>query len=200
LTGPQTTLSAPAVNLLGARHRGYWRVQGTSFAAPLVSGAAALVRSKYRGMNAANVINRLIRTAQDLGPPGRDDRYGYGEVNPLAAVTAEVAPVDNNPLTTHDVTSQTGSGAGSGELRVNGAGAPGAPGGGGPVGAGDVPTGPIAKAQQHTDTSLSATSTSSFLAVVLLMLLVLAWLGRNRYRDLYLQFAQRYVHRGKHAR
>jgi type VII secretion-associated serine protease mycosin len=201
LSGPQTVLSAPAVNLLGARHEGYWRVQGTSFAAPLVSGAAALVRSKFRQMNAANVINRLIRTAVDLGPPGRDDRYGYGEVNPLAALTADVAPVESNPLAAQDAPTQAGSGGGSGELRVNDGGVHGAPGGGGPVGVGDVSTGPTAQAQQHIDTTLSAASTSSsFFGLVLLSVLVLAWLGRNRYRDWYLQFAQRYVHRGKHAR
>jgi subtilisin family serine protease len=99
LTGPQTVLSAPAVDLLGARPGGYWRVQGTSFATPLVTGTAALVRSKFPRLTAANVINRLIRTATDLGPAGRDDRYGFGQVNPLAAVGADVAPVIENPLT-----------------------------------------------------------------------------------------------------
>jgi subtilisin family serine protease len=98
LTGPQTVLAAPAVNLLGARPGGYWRVQGTSFAAPLVSAAAALVRARYPSMNAANVINRLIATAHDLGPPGRDDQYGYGEVNPVAAVQFDVSTVESNPL------------------------------------------------------------------------------------------------------
>jgi subtilisin family serine protease len=98
LTGSQTVLTAPAVNLLGAKPGGYWRVQGTSFAAPLVAATAALIRSRYPGMNAANVINRLIRTARDLGPPGRDDRYGYGEVDPLAALRIDAPPVTANPL------------------------------------------------------------------------------------------------------
>jgi subtilisin family serine protease len=98
LTGPATVLTAPAVNLIGARPGGYWRVQGTSFAAPLVAGVAALVRSRWPTLDAANVINRLIRTARDLGPPGRDERYGYGEVNPVAALTAPVPVVRRNPL------------------------------------------------------------------------------------------------------
>lgn len=98
LTGPQTVLTAPAVDLLGARPGGYWRVQGTSFAAPLVTAAATLIRSRWPHMNAANVINRLIRTARDLGPPGRDDQYGFGEVDPVAALTAQVKPVAGNPL------------------------------------------------------------------------------------------------------
>lgn len=100
LTGPETVLTAPADNLTGARPGGgYWQVQGTSFAAPLVAAAASLVRSKYPAMSAANVINRLIGTAKDLGPAGRDDRFGYGEVDPLAALRESVEEVAANPLT-----------------------------------------------------------------------------------------------------
>jgi serine protease len=99
LTGPDTVLVAPATNLLGAKPGGYWRVQGTSFAAPLVSATAALIRSRWPQMDADNVINRLISTAHDLGPPGRDDQYGFGEVDPVAALTASGIPtVERNPL------------------------------------------------------------------------------------------------------
>ena len=98
LTGTQTTLTAPADGLLGARPGGYWRVQGTSFAAPLVAATAALVRSRWPRLDADNVVNRLIRTAHDMGPPGRDSRYGYGEVDPVRALTARVAGVRTNPL------------------------------------------------------------------------------------------------------
>jgi type VII secretion-associated serine protease mycosin len=99
LTGPETVLSAPGATLVGARPGGYWRVQGTSFAAPLVTATAALIRSRTPGMDAANVINRLISTATDLGDPGRDDRYGFGLVDPLAAITTNVPEVAGNPLT-----------------------------------------------------------------------------------------------------
>jgi type VII secretion-associated serine protease mycosin len=98
LTGPSTVLTAPAVNLIGPRPGGYWKVQGTSFAAPLVTATATLIRSRWPTMSAANVINRMIRTARDLGPAGRDDRYGYGEVEPVAALTAKVPAVRLNPL------------------------------------------------------------------------------------------------------
>jgi type VII secretion-associated serine protease mycosin len=99
LTGPDTVLVAPAVNMLGAKPGGYWRVQGTSFAAPLVSATAALIRARWPRMDSANVINRLISTADDLGTPGRDDLYGYGEVDPVAALTdADVPTVGGNPL------------------------------------------------------------------------------------------------------
>lgn len=98
ITGPQTVLSAPATGLTGARPGGYWRVQGTSFAAPLVSATAALVRARWPEMSAGNVINRLTSTAHDLGPAGRDDTYGYGLVNPVAALTDVVPTVNRNPL------------------------------------------------------------------------------------------------------
>ncbi|WP_432834407.1 type VII secretion-associated serine protease mycosin [Dactylosporangium sp. CA-092794] len=99
LTGPETVLTAPAVNLTGAKPGGgYWQVQGTSFAAPLVAGVASLVRARYPGMSAANVINRLIGTAKDLGPKGRDDQFGYGEVDPVAALRDSVREVSTNPL------------------------------------------------------------------------------------------------------
>ncbi len=99
LTGAPTVLTAPAVNLLGAKSGGgYWRVQGTSFAAPLVAAAATLIRSRFPDLSAANVINRLIGTARDLGQPGRDDQFGFGEVDPAAALRSEVTMVKANPL------------------------------------------------------------------------------------------------------
>jgi type VII secretion-associated serine protease mycosin len=99
LTGRQTVLAAPASEMVGAEPGGgYSVVSGTSFAAPLVSAAAALVRSKWPDMSAANVVNRLIRTAADIGAPGQDDVFGFGLVDPLAALTADVPPVQTNPL------------------------------------------------------------------------------------------------------
>ncbi|MET8834495.1 type VII secretion-associated serine protease mycosin [Micromonospora sp. NPDC004540] len=103
ITGHQTVLTAPATALYGARtDGGYWRVQGTSFAAPLVAAAAALVRARYPRMSAGDVVNRLITTARDLGPTGRDDRFGYGLVDPVAALTTDVPSVGRNPLDDND--------------------------------------------------------------------------------------------------
>jgi subtilisin family serine protease len=122
LTGPSTVLAAPAVNLLGARPGGYWRVQGTSFAAPLVTGTVALVRSRFPELDAANAINKVIETARDLGAPGRDSRYGYGEVDPVAALTANVRSVTSNPLDPSlDPAEAGGSGSGSTDGDVVGA-------------------------------------------------------------------------------
>jgi type VII secretion-associated serine protease mycosin len=111
ITGRQTVLAAPAADLLGARPGGYWRVQGTSFAAPLVSATAALVRSMFPRMSAANVVNRLIATARDLGSAGRDDEYGFGAVDPVGALTGRVPPVQRNPLDNNQPHGVTGFGA-----------------------------------------------------------------------------------------
>jgi type VII secretion-associated serine protease mycosin len=100
LSGAQVALSAPGNGLVGARPSGYWKVQGTSFATPLVAATAALVRSRWPDMTAANVVNRLIHTADDLGPAGRDPRYGFGLVDPVRALTTKVATVRANPLDT----------------------------------------------------------------------------------------------------
>ena len=69
------------------------RLVGTSGATPLVSGVAALIRSKYPDMSAAQVINRIISTAKDSGVPGHDPIYGYGVLNAEAALNAEVPEV-----------------------------------------------------------------------------------------------------------
>lgn len=99
ITGRETVLTAPATGLLGARPgRGFWRVQGTSFAAPLVTATAALVRARWPQMSAGDVVQRLISTARDLGPAGRDDRFGFGMIDPVGALNAEVSEVYRNPL------------------------------------------------------------------------------------------------------
>ncbi|MGA3541521.1 type VII secretion-associated serine protease mycosin [Micromonosporaceae bacterium DT194] len=98
ISGTETVLAAPATGLIGAKPDGYWQVQGTSFAAPLVSAAAALIRSRWPDMSAGDVVNRLLVTARDLGPQGRDDRYGFGLVDPVAALNSTIEPVHRNPL------------------------------------------------------------------------------------------------------
>ncbi|MFE3984261.1 type VII secretion-associated serine protease mycosin [Nocardia tengchongensis] len=62
---------------------------GTSFAAPQVAGVAALVRSRYPDMRAAEVVERIEATAHAPGE-GWNPYIGYGTVDPVAALTAEV--------------------------------------------------------------------------------------------------------------
>lgn len=63
-----------------------YRFQGTSMAAAHVSGVAALLMSSRTAKTAGEVRNKLIASATDLGPVGRDDTYGYGLVNAERAV------------------------------------------------------------------------------------------------------------------
>ena len=72
---------------------------GTSGAAPIVAGVAALVRSAYPDLDAANVINRIISTARPVpGVAVPDPLYGYGLIDAAAALTATVPAVTQNPL------------------------------------------------------------------------------------------------------
>ncbi|KAF1015994.1 MAG: Extracellular serine protease [Stenotrophomonas maltophilia] len=59
---------------------------GTSFAAPLVSGAAALVWQKYPYMSNDQVRQVLLGTATDIGAPGVDPVFGYGLLNVARAI------------------------------------------------------------------------------------------------------------------
>jgi subtilisin family serine protease len=196
LTGPQTVLSAPAVNLVGARPGGYWRVQGTSFAAPMVSGAAALVRSRYPTLSAANVINRLIRTAHDLGTPGRDDRYGFGLVDPLAALTATVSPVAANPLAPlPDPSGQGGAAHAYDPSRQPKPGDPADKSGsnGDTGGTGGPSDSTNASPHRRTGAIVNGASTGSSLLILVLLVGVLFGASGGHRR------AQRYLRRGRHA-
>jgi serine protease len=133
LQGPETVLAAPATQLAAAGlDHGYWQVQGTSFGTPMVSATAALIRSRYPTLSAANVVNRLIKTAEDEGPPGRDTEYGYGIVDPVAALTESVPAVSRNPLLTAPVTNQAGSAPSAGPAQAPTTVAPGQVPAGGP--------------------------------------------------------------------
>jgi membrane-anchored mycosin MYCP len=70
-------------------------IQGTSFAAPYVSGLVALVRQRFPKLDADQVMHRIEATAQHPGGPnGRDNKVGFGMINPMAALTAMVPGED----------------------------------------------------------------------------------------------------------
>jgi subtilisin family serine protease len=65
----------------------YAQFDGTSMATPHVSAVAALVWSHNLGCTAAQLRISLNNSAQDLGPAGRDTKFGYGLVQAKAADT-----------------------------------------------------------------------------------------------------------------
>jgi thermitase len=82
---------------------GYVSLSGTSFAAPMVSGVAALLASQNR--SATQIRKRIQSTATDIGPVGRDNLFGTGLLNARAAVgnpltSARPADADVAPTTT----------------------------------------------------------------------------------------------------
>lgn len=97
--GVSIAVSAPAEELVGGLPDGtYAQWEGSSGATPIVAGVAALIRSKWPDLSAAQVINRIVSTAKDSGAPGHDPIYGYGVLNAEAALTADVPQVTANPL------------------------------------------------------------------------------------------------------
>lgn len=94
-------VSAPSEDLVGVSADGrlvLWN--GTSGAAPIVAGVAALVRAAHPDLDADNVINRIIQTARqpDGSTVDHDPLYGYGLVDAGAAVSATVPSVTANPM------------------------------------------------------------------------------------------------------
>jgi hypothetical protein len=79
---------------------GYESIDGTSFAAPMVAGAATWLRAVRPGLSAGQVTQVLQESADDLGARGWDQRFGYGKVNLRDALANRVPP--NDPLEPND--------------------------------------------------------------------------------------------------
>ncbi|HYO47908.1 MAG TPA: S8 family serine peptidase [Gemmatimonadota bacterium] len=65
---------------------------GTSFSTPMVSGVAALMRSKDPTLTPEEAKTILIETAMDLGPGGDDNTFGHGLVDAEAALARVERP------------------------------------------------------------------------------------------------------------
>ena len=62
---------------------------GTSFAAPRVSGAAAILRQKFPNLGGADLKQVLLQTAEDIGSPGVDRIFGHGRLDLLNALSPQ---------------------------------------------------------------------------------------------------------------
>jgi type VII secretion-associated serine protease mycosin len=98
VSGPQIAIAAPGEKISSASPGGAYRLaSGTSGATAIVAGAVALVRAKFPQMKAPEVIRRLTATAIDKGAPGRDPEYGFGVLNIVGALTAELPAATSAP-------------------------------------------------------------------------------------------------------
>ena len=77
---------APGVSLVVPWDGGLALLSGTSFAAPLISGAAAIVLQHWPNLTARQVADILFASATDLGAPGVDTTYGHGLLNLATAL------------------------------------------------------------------------------------------------------------------
>ncbi|WP_368660347.1 S8 family peptidase [Kocuria sp.] len=95
--GISIAVAAPSEDLVGAvPGDGYSEWTGTSAAAPIVAGTAALIMEKYPNLSAQGVAHRITASAKDAGAEGRDPLYGYGILDVKAAVTSDVAPMEGD--------------------------------------------------------------------------------------------------------
>lgn len=107
MAGPWLGIAAPGENIASVSNapgggianalpndrRELFPISGTSYAAAYVSGVAALVRSRFPELNATQVIRRLTETAHGAAQ-SPSSMVGAGSVDPVAALTWQVAPVD----------------------------------------------------------------------------------------------------------
>ncbi|MDN5251336.1 S8 family peptidase [Betaproteobacteria bacterium LSUCC0117] len=66
---------------------GYGTADGTSFAAPHVAGAIALLKQQFPNLTPQQLVTLILSTATDLGATGTDPVYGVGMLNLSAATT-----------------------------------------------------------------------------------------------------------------
>jgi type VII secretion-associated serine protease mycosin len=122
-TGPEMQVAAPSVDVISTAPGSDYRIgTGTSDATAIVSGVVALVRAKYPNLSGPEVVRRITATATDKGQPGRDDEYGFGVVNPVAALTADIAPATQSSSASTVAASSSsvadGGGSGGSPVRV----------------------------------------------------------------------------------
>jgi subtilisin family serine protease len=100
--GGYIAIAAPGVDIfLPAPDEKYQMTSGTSFSAAYISGLAALMLERNPALKPEELRAILMKTAHDLGSPGRDDLFGAGEADAFAAVSgvaaAPIAAVSDPP-------------------------------------------------------------------------------------------------------
>jgi hypothetical protein len=85
--GAHVAVAAPGSDIYStAMGGGYGARSGTSMAAPLVAGLAALVRARYPDYTATEVVSAILDNAVDLGAASWDPYYGCGRIDAARAL------------------------------------------------------------------------------------------------------------------
>ncbi|HEX5497018.1 MAG TPA: S8 family serine peptidase, partial [Mycobacteriales bacterium] len=96
---PYVDVAGPGVATVTINGRGQVAIgNGTSGATALVSGAIALVWSKFPRLTNRQVVARILASVRDAGPPGRDDLTGTGVVRPSHALLDNIPANAPNPV------------------------------------------------------------------------------------------------------
>ncbi len=89
--GTYVDVTAPGVNIASTYpDNEYASLSGTSMASPHVAALAGLIRSMNPALTNKEVMQIIKETATDLGEPGKDPYYGYGEINIAKAVEQSI--------------------------------------------------------------------------------------------------------------
>jgi len=87
--GAYIAISAPGADIfVPVPGNKYQLSSGTSLSAAYISGIAGLMLERNAALTAEELRALLVRTARDLGAPGRDDLFGAGEADAFSAVSA----------------------------------------------------------------------------------------------------------------
>lgn len=125
--GNTLALLAPGSSIYSTLMNGSWGPfqggNGTSFAAPFVSGVAALLRSRDPTLSPSEIRTILCITCDDIGPSGWDIETGHGILNaaralmsPRQAVAEILSPTENQSYAS-DSCVVIGTVAGASEIR-----------------------------------------------------------------------------------
>jgi subtilisin family serine protease len=92
--GPQNDVVAPGVDVYSIYlGNGYTEMSGTSMATPHVSGLASMLWSYDPGLTNDEVFEIITTTAEDKGPAGFDEQYGWGRANARFALNKAQEPL-----------------------------------------------------------------------------------------------------------
>jgi type VII secretion-associated serine protease mycosin len=85
--GDYIDVAAPGVGIASTYPGNqYAALSGTSMASPHVAALAALIRSVNPTLKNTEVMDIIRQTAEDLGPPGKDPYFGYGQIDVAKAL------------------------------------------------------------------------------------------------------------------